>query len=101
LFVFFARNNSSSDRIILASLFEKAWYFTAAKGKGISGKEKFKFYPIGYFHIDIAEVQTEEGRVYLFTAIDRTSKFAYAQLLNEATRATAKSFLECLIAAVP
>jgi hypothetical protein len=37
-------------------------------------KKKFKAYPIGYFHIDIAEVHTEEGRLYLFVAIDRTSK---------------------------
>ena len=36
-------------------------------------KKKFKSYPIGYFHIDIAEVHTEEGRLYLFVAIDRTS----------------------------
>ncbi|GEO17908.1 transposase [Microvirga aerophila] len=33
-------------------------------------KKKFKAYPIGYFHIDIAEVHTEEGRLYLFVAID-------------------------------
>ena len=43
-------------------------------------KKKFKPYPIGYFHVDIAEVQTDEGRLYLFVAIDRTSKFAYASL---------------------
>lgn len=36
-------------------------------------KRKFKTYPIGYFHVDIAEVRTEEGRLYLFVAIDRTS----------------------------
>jgi hypothetical protein len=34
-------------------------------------KTKFKSYPIGYFHIDIAEVQTAEGKLYLFIAIDR------------------------------
>lgn len=39
-------------------------------------KKKFKQYSIGYFHIDIAEVRTEEGKLYLFVAIDRTSKFA-------------------------
>ena len=55
-------------------------------------KKKFKSYPLGYFHVEIAEVQTEEGRLYLFAAIDRTSKFAYAQLHTEATRATARSF---------
>lgn len=39
---------------------------------------KFAKYPIGNKHIDIAEVRTEESRLYLFVAIDRTSKFAYA-----------------------
>jgi hypothetical protein len=39
-------------------------------------KKKFKAYPIGYFHIDIAEVRTAEGKPHLFIAIDRTSNFA-------------------------
>ena len=43
-------------------------------------KQKFATYPIGYFHIDIAEVQTEDGKLYMFVAVDRTSKFAYAEL---------------------
>lgn len=64
-------------------------------------KKKFKAYPIGYFHIDIAEVQTDEGRLYLFVAIDRTSKFAYAELHPKATRLIAKEFLSNLVAAVP
>lgn len=29
-------------------------------------KKKFKAYPIGYFHIDIAEVKTAEGKLYLY-----------------------------------
>ncbi len=37
-------------------------------------KQRFADYAIGYFHIDIAEVQTEEGKLYLFVAVDRTSK---------------------------
>ena len=49
-------------------------------------KKKFKSYPIGYFHIDIAEVQTAEGKLYLFVAIDRTSKFAYVELHERATK---------------
>src|ERR1700735_1640416 len=40
---------------------------------------------IGFFHIDIAEVQTAEGKVYLFVAIDRTSKFAFTELHVKAT----------------
>ena len=49
-------------------------------------KKRFKTYPIGYFHIDIAEVQTAEGKLYLFVAVDRTSKFAFVQLVETATR---------------
>src|SRR5262252_8863982 len=64
-------------------------------------KRKFKSYPIGYFHIDIAEVRTAEGRLYLFVAIDRTSKFAFVALHDKADRPTAVRFLEALIAAVP
>ena len=45
-----------------------------------SPKRKFKTYPIGYFHIDIAEVRTAQGKLYLLVAIDRTSKFAFVEL---------------------
>ena len=64
-------------------------------------KRKFKSYPIGFFHIDIAEVQTAEGKLYLFVAIDRTSKFAFVQLGESANRVTAAAFLVALIAAAP
>jgi transposase-like protein len=69
--------------------------------EGVSAKRKFKAYPIGYFHIDIAELRTAEGTLYLFVAIDRTSKFAFVALHEKADRPTAVRFLEALIAAVP
>ncbi len=64
-------------------------------------KKAFKPYAIGYLHIDIAEVLTAEGKLHLFVAIDRTSKFAFAPLVESATRVTASGFLEALVAAVP
>ena len=64
-------------------------------------KQKFKSYPIGFFHIDIAEVQTAEGKLRLFVAIDRTSKFAFVELHHEAGKMIAAQFLRNLIAAVP
>jgi transposase InsO family protein len=64
-------------------------------------RKKFKRYPIGYFHIDIAEVQTAEGKLYLFVAIDRTSKFAYVELHKRATKLIAAEFLQQLLAAIP
>jgi hypothetical protein len=64
-------------------------------------KRKFKAYPLGYFHIDIAEVRTEQGRLYLLVAIDRTSKFAFVELHEKATTRVAGDFLRALIQAVP
>ena len=64
-------------------------------------RQKFKRYPIGYFHVDIAELRTNEGKLYLFVAIDRTSKFAVAQLVDKANRKTAWEFLETVLEAVP
>ena len=64
-------------------------------------RSKFKRHPIGYFHIDVAEVPTEDGKLYLFVAIDRTSKLAFAQLHEKATRRVASNFLRALAAAAP
>lgn len=64
-------------------------------------KKKFKSYPFGYFHIDIAEVRMAEGKLYLYVAIDRTSRFAVVMLVKKAGRTSASTFLEALIKAVP
>jgi transposase InsO family protein len=64
-------------------------------------RKKFKRYPIGYFHVDLAELRTAEGKLYLFVAIDRTSKFAFAQLVERANTQTASAFLDALVEAVP
>ncbi len=64
-------------------------------------KKKFKSYPIGYCHIDIAELQTAEGKLYLFVAIDRTSKFAFVALVEKAGKMAAAQFLRDLINALP
>ncbi len=64
-------------------------------------RKKFKSYPIGYFHIDLTEVRTEEGKLYLFVAVDRTSKFAFVRLVKQATRSVAAQFLDELIKIIP
>lgn len=46
-------------------------------------RQKVKRHPIGVFHMDIAEVQTAEGKLYLFIGIDRTSKVAVTRLCRE------------------
>jgi transposase InsO family protein len=75
---------------------------SAAPGRRRSLRQtQFKAYPIGYFHIDIAEVRTAQGKLYLIVAIDRTSKFAFVELHEKVARQTAGDFLRRLIAAVP
>ena len=64
-------------------------------------KKAFKPYPIGFFHIDITEVRTEKGKIYLFVAIDRTSKYVMAKLVPQANMASARSFLEERVDTVP
>ena len=66
-----------------------------------TAKKKFKSYAIGFFPVDIAEVRTKEGKLHRFVGIDRTSKFAFAPLHEQADRPTAVAFLEALIAATP
>jgi len=66
-----------------------------------AARKAFKRYPIGYFHIDIAEVRTAQGKLYLYVAIDRTSKFAFVRLEESATVETAGAFLKALLCAVP
>jgi hypothetical protein len=46
-------------------------------------------------------VQTAEGRLCLFVGIDRTSKFAVAQLVEKAERRTALEFLQHMLEVVP
>ena len=64
-------------------------------------KKKCKDYPVGYLHVDFAGVHTEEGRVYLFVAIDRTSKLAFAEWRPLATKMLAADFLRRVQAAIP
>ena len=64
-------------------------------------KQRFKRDPTGFLHIDIAELGAAEGKLYLFVAIDRTSKFAVAQLVEKADRKTAWEFLELLLETLP
>ena len=46
-------------------------------------------------------MHTEEGKLHLFVAVDRTSKLAFVQLYDAANRKTASHFLEALVATIP
>jgi IS30 family transposase len=97
-----AGDDPASFAIIPASLPATTRNQPPARGrKRQAGQSKFKTYPTGYFHIDIAEVRTEDGKLHLFVAIDRTSKFAVVELHEKATTRVAADFLRALIKAVP
>jgi len=88
-------------RSSLHRLFQRHAINCLPSAEGSRPRQKFKAYPIGYLHIDLAEVSTEEGRLYLFVAIDRVSKFAFAELHDRATRRIAADFLRRLVERVP
>src|SRR3982074_1696031 len=97
-----ATDNATSDALLAASLPAASRHSRLPEVEGAKPqKKKFKVYPIGFFHIDIAEVQTAEGKLYLYVAIDRTRKFAFVQLVKKTGRKSASAFLEPLIPALP
>ena len=91
----------SLSRSSLHRIFQRNGISKLHENEGKKPKKKFKKYPIGYFHIDITEVLTEEGKLYLFVAIDRTSKFAYVELFEKQGKIQAAEFLKNLIEKVP
>ena len=60
-------------------------------------KKNFKDYPIGFVHIDITEVRTQEGKCYLFVGIDRATKYVYTEIHETMTTNGSKDFLKNLI----
>ena len=42
-------------------------------------RKRFKTYEIGYVHIDSCELRHADGKLVMFLAIDRVSKFAYVE----------------------
>src|SRR3954467_6954922 len=53
-----------------------------------SKRKHFAETKIGYVHIDACELRSAEGKIFLFLAIDRVSKFAYVELHPAANMTT-------------
>lgn len=62
-----------------------------------------KFAPtaIGYVHIDIAELRLAQGKLNMFLAIDRVSKFTYVEFRDDAGKMNGADFLHGVINAFP
>lgn len=66
-----------------------------------SKRGRFAETQIGYVHVDSCELRSAEGKVHLFLAIDRVSKFTYVELRPQATMLAGAAFLRGVIAAFP
>jgi transposase InsO family protein len=88
-------------RSSLHRLFQRHQVNHLPTAQGTRPRQRFKPYPLGYLHIDLAEVWTEAGKLYLFVAIDRVSKFAVAELHGRATPRLAADFLRRVVERLP
>jgi transposase-like protein len=66
-----------------------------------SGRGKFAPTEIGYVHIDIAELRLAEGKLNMFLAIDRVSKFTYVEFRDDMGKMNGAEFLRGVINAFP
>jgi len=62
---------------------------------------KFTETSIGYVHVDISELRLAEGKLNMFLAIDRVSKFTYVEFRNDVGKMNGAEFLRGVIQAFP
>src|SRR3712207_2147033 len=66
-----------------------------------SKRGRFTATAIGYVHIDVCELRLSEGRLFMFLAIDRVSKFAHVAFHDANTKMNGAAFLREVVAAFP
>src|SRR5258708_19704097 len=64
-------------------------------------RKRFKTYEIGYVHIDSCELRHADGKLIMFLAIDRVSKFAYVEFHDSAGNMDASAFLTNVVEPFP
>src|ERR671912_155136 len=67
----------------------------------VSKRKRFAETTIGYVHIDVCELRLAGGKLFLFLAIDRVSKFVHVAFLDANTKANGAAFLREVVAAFP
>ena len=76
----------------------------AQSGQAAPAPKGFKSYLPGFVHVDVKylpRMPDEPRRRYLFVAIDRASRWVFAQILPRKTAACAERFLKALAKAAP
>nr|WP_295108953.1 IS481 family transposase [uncultured Caulobacter sp.] len=64
-------------------------------------RKRFKTYEIGYVHIDSCELRHADGKLVMFLAIDRVSKFTYVEFHDKAGKMAGAAFLRSVVAVFP
>jgi hypothetical protein len=60
-------------------------------------RKRFKTYEIGYVHIDSCELRHADGKLVMFLAIDRVSKFTYVEFHDSAGKMEGSALLSNLV----
>ena len=66
-----------------------------------SKRGRFDAVPLGFVHIDSSELRLAEGRLHMFLAIDRVTKFTFVAFYDAATKMNGAAFLRDALAAFP
>jgi transposase InsO family protein len=66
-----------------------------------SKRKRFAETKIGYVHIDVCELRLAAGKLFLFLAIDRVSKFVHVAFFEANTKLNGAAFLRQVVAAFP
>lgn len=70
-------------------------------GEAAQKHKRFKTYEIGYVHMDSCELRHADGKLVMFLAIDRVSKFAYVEFHDHAGKIEGSAFLRNVVTAFP
>jgi transposase InsO family protein len=73
----------------------------AARRRESSKRGRFAETRIGYVHVDACELRLAQGRLFMFLAIDRVSKFTHVAFYDANTKANGAAFLREVVAAFP
>jgi len=60
-------------------------------------RRRFKAYEIGYVYIDSCELRHADGKLVMFLAIDRVSKFTYVEFHDSAGKMEGSAFLKNVV----
>jgi transposase-like protein len=70
-------------------------------GGRASKRKRFAETAIGYVHIDVCELRLAEGKLFMFLAIDRVSKFVHVAFFDADTKLNGAAFLRGVVEVFP